>query len=112
MPGDWVLSSEIITPAGLPASSEPATQACGGGPNRTFRSCNAYIESLHLRQTVTYQPASRYWPFEWIETGIYLAFSFLLAGLCFWRIRPARPTALESDHSRPIRPAPALETSP
>jgi hypothetical protein len=42
---------------------------------------------------VTYQPASRYWAFECIETAIYLALALLLAGLCFLRIRPGRPAA-------------------
>jgi hypothetical protein len=39
---------------------------------------------------VTYQPASRYWAFQWVETAIYLALALLLAGLCFVRIRPGR----------------------
>ena len=33
------------------------------------QACNDYIESLHLRQTVTYQPASRYWAFQWSRPG-------------------------------------------
>ncbi|MGH3124369.1 MAG: ABC transporter permease subunit, partial [Streptosporangiaceae bacterium] len=37
------------------------------------QACNDYIESLRFRQTVTYQPASRYWAFQWVETAIYLA---------------------------------------
>ena len=49
---------------------------------------------------MTYQPASRYWAFECIETAIYLALALLLAGLCFLRIRPGRPAA-------PDIPAPA-----
>ena len=89
MPGDWVLASDIITPAGLPASSEPATRACAG-PQATPRSCDAYLDRLHLRQTVTYQPASRYWAFQWIETAIYLALALALAGFCLWRIGPRR----------------------
>jgi hypothetical protein len=71
IPGAWILSSQLTTPDGRPASAEPATGACG--PNALGTSCEAYIESLHLRQKVTYQPASRYWPLQWYETGIYLA---------------------------------------
>jgi hypothetical protein len=89
MPGDWVLGTEIITPAGLPASTEPATRACAG-PSATPRSCDAHLERLHLRQAVTYQPGGRYWAFQWLETGIYLALAFALAGFCLWRIRPGR----------------------
>jgi ABC-2 family transporter protein len=89
VPGAWLLSSEIITPAGRPADTEPATQACGG--DATLHSCQTYAASLHLRQEVTYQPASRYWPLQWLESGIYLAAALLLSGLCFLRIRRGRP---------------------
>jgi ABC-2 family transporter protein len=85
VPGAWMISSEIITPAGRPASTEPATPACGG--NATLQSCHAYVATLHLRQVVTDQPASRYWPLQWLETTLYLALALLLSGLCFLRIR-------------------------
>ena len=90
LPGAWMLSNEVITPAGRLASTEPGTQACGGGASTT-QSCHAYIATLHLRQEVTYQPASRYWPLQWLETAIYLAVALLLSGLCFLRIRRGRP---------------------
>ncbi|MGH3190982.1 MAG: hypothetical protein ACRDPY_03535 [Streptosporangiaceae bacterium] len=40
----------------------------------------------HDRIAVSYQPASRYWAFEWIETAIYLAVALALAGYCFRRL--------------------------
>jgi hypothetical protein len=36
---------------------------------------------------VVYQPASRYWTFQILETVIWLALAAGLAGLCLWRIR-------------------------
>ncbi len=39
-----------------------------------------------IRIAVTYQPASRYWAFEWTETAIYLALTLALAGYCFRRL--------------------------
>jgi hypothetical protein len=39
-----------------------------------------------MRIAVTYQPASRYWALQWIETAIYVALAVALAGYCFWRI--------------------------
>ncbi len=45
------------------------------------------IEKLHIRDVLTYQPASRYWAFQWYETAIFLGLALLLAGLCFWWIR-------------------------
>jgi ABC-2 family transporter protein len=89
VPGAWLLSSEIVTPAGRPATTEPATPACGG--DATMQSCQDYVAGLRLRQEVTYQPASRYWPLQWYETAIYLAAALLLSGLCLLRIRRGRP---------------------
>ena len=90
VPGAWLFSNEIITQAGRPASTEPGTQACGGGAS-TIQSCRAYLATLHLRQELSYQPASRYWPLQWLETAIYLAAALVLSGLCFVRIRRGRP---------------------
>ena len=41
-------------------------------------------------QVVTYQPASRYWTFQWIEFGIYLAAAAVLVGICVWSVRRRR----------------------
>jgi hypothetical protein len=41
--------------------------------------------SLHAQLTVTYQPASRYWPLQACEAAIALALA--LAVLCGWKIR-------------------------
>jgi hypothetical protein len=36
---------------------------------------------------LAYQPASRFWTFQWIETGIYLAISILALGVTIWWVR-------------------------
>jgi hypothetical protein len=36
---------------------------------------------------LTYQPASRYWAFQWYETAIFLALALALAGFSFWWVR-------------------------
>ncbi len=110
IPGAWVLSSQLIAPDGRSAVTVPPSAACG--PNSTGSSCNAYVESLHLRQAVTYQPASRYWPLQWYETAIYLAVALALAGFCLWRILPGRSAEPDIHRPRASRPAPALESSP
>ena len=112
-PGAWVISSSQLTaPDGRASSSEPAGP-CGEPPSPAAgQACDDYIQSLHLRQAVTYQPASRYWDFQWAETAIYLAFALLLAGLCFLRIRPGRRAEPGIHRPRDIGRAPALEWSP
>jgi hypothetical protein len=49
------------------------------------------IDSFHLRQLVTYQPASRYWPLEWSEAAIFVALAGALAIGCVWWVRRALP---------------------
>ena len=42
---------------------------------------------MRLRvQTTPATPASRYWVFQWAETGLYLLLALLLAGFCTWRV--------------------------
>jgi len=81
MPGAWILSNQSITQAGH-VFTGPATQACVS-QTASQRACNASIARLHLRQLVTYQPASRYWAFQWYETAIFLALALAMAGFCF-----------------------------
>jgi hypothetical protein len=53
------------------------------------------MASHGIRETITYQPASRYWPLQWIETGIFLALALALAGFCFWRLDRRRALRAE-----------------
>jgi hypothetical protein len=101
-PGAWVLSDTVITRSGAPASDvvvtpagpvlTPLPKAClptpGIGINGT--GCRNALQALHLRQSVVYQPASRFWPLQWIETGIYLLLAAGLGGVCVWQVRRRR----------------------
>jgi ABC-type transport system involved in multi-copper enzyme maturation permease subunit len=90
-PEAWILSSGAINAAGQPVSRIPVP--CLGPPSVKGPSPNAgaCMASRGIRETITYQPASRYWPFQWIETGIFLALALALAGFCFWRLGRRRP---------------------
>lgn len=86
-PGAWILSSGPINASGLPVSTIPA--AClSGSPVKANVSPNlgACMASRGIREAISYQPASRYWPFQGLETGIFLALALALAGCCFWRL--------------------------
>jgi hypothetical protein len=82
-PGGWVYSSQVLNAAGR-TSLGPAPRACVSGSDQA---CRAALGQLHLLQTVTYQPLSRYWPLQWAETSVYLALALVLAGFCFFWIR-------------------------
>lgn len=88
LPGAWTLSSQVVTAGGQPFTGPPPA-ACESQASG-FQQCAAALSRLHLRQVVTYQPASRYWPFQWYETGVFLVLALALAGLCLWWIRRRR----------------------
>ena len=46
-----------------------------------------YLIQHGYTQLTTYQPASRFWPFQWIEGGWLLALSLLLIAATVWLVR-------------------------
>jgi hypothetical protein len=100
-PGAWVLSDVLTTPSGatpadaimtpagpelteLPAACTPTLS----GINRA--GCVSALHAIRLRQSVSYQPASRFWPLQWIETGTYLVLAAGLGWVCVWQVRRRR----------------------
>jgi ABC-type transport system involved in multi-copper enzyme maturation permease subunit len=86
LPGAWIISNQTITTSGH-LFVLPATGPCAGGAPPA---CNAWLATQHLRRAIAYQPASRFWAFQWYETAIYLALAFALAGFCIWWVRHRR----------------------
>jgi hypothetical protein len=95
--GAWVLSDTTITRSGAVFTVGP--KACqfttaelrGGSPSGAeFLNCRNALTAMHLRQFVTYQPASRFWPLQCIETGIYLVLAAGLGCVCVWLVRRRR----------------------
>jgi ABC-type transport system involved in multi-copper enzyme maturation permease subunit len=82
MAGDWVLSFQTIDPAGRPFNVNTVKVCLGNN----FQACQNALGRLHLRDVIAYQPASRFWAFQWYETGIFFAAALVLAGFCFWWI--------------------------
>ena len=82
MPEGW----GSLYPA-LPASCQrllsagPATKS---GPMNAVFSC---MRAHGWRGLATYQPASRYWPFQGIETGIYVLLAAALSAVAFVLVR-------------------------
>jgi hypothetical protein len=84
-PSAWLISSGAINAAGQTISRLPAAcQAAGSGLKPS--SPGPCLERRGFREAVAYEPASRYWPLQWIETGIFLVLALALAGFCFWRL--------------------------
>ncbi|MEV0196758.1 ABC transporter permease [Nonomuraea sp. NPDC050691] len=95
--GAWLLSSDLVDPSGRPlAGPAPGTGIvqvsttsgpCAPSSSAGMGACPAEINRLGYRQKATYQPLERFWPFQWIETGIYALLTLGLTWLSFWWIR-------------------------
>ena len=85
--------------AGQPGHDQPDARAVdvqavtpGHVPTRARRrrpTCDPvqYLIQHGYTQLTTYQPASRFWPFQWIEGGWLLALSLLLIATTVWLVR-------------------------
>lgn len=102
----WTQSTRIVTSSGhhtttaqlsgfiqkyCPAIANPPAPPTGlnhpvkGSPAdaASFEACRQQAGKVfHL--VLTYQPASRYWTFQWIETGIFAALALMAAVGCYW----------------------------
>jgi hypothetical protein len=88
-PGAWILSSGPVNAAGRPVSTTPAACTPSSIENNlaAFDDC---LTSQGIREAISYQPASRYWPFQWIETALYFALALALTGYCFRQLNRRR----------------------
>jgi hypothetical protein len=96
---DWVMS-QWWTRGGRPVSSstidevlQKAGATVSGGavrqrPGSALGNMSPTQYLLHhgFTQLLSYQPASRFWPFQWIEGGWLLALSLLLMGTAVWLV--------------------------
>ncbi|GAA2588286.1 ABC transporter permease subunit [Actinomadura fulvescens] len=100
--GAWVLSSRLVDAGGktvggaIPVSTssgpcapsrEPQRRVADAGQGQRLSPCLNELKRLGYRHELKYQPGSRFWAFQWYETGVYAVLSLGLAGLCFWLVR-------------------------
>jgi len=86
-PEAYIESSVATDTKGHPVSTV-LPSACSPGAERgeDFADLAKCLTSQGIRVGVTYQPASRYWPLQGAETGIFFVLSLALIGYCFRRI--------------------------
>ncbi len=87
-PGDWIVSKQLLDPAGHAITGALKFPSPGAACNAT-NSCLA-----GYRQVITYQPANRFWPFQIYETAVFTGAALLLLALCFWWINDYRARRL------------------
>ena len=79
-----------VRPGSIRASSSvmPSASAGAGPATSASRDLSGSASSQHgYTQWTSYQPASRFWPFQWIEGGWLLALSVLLIAVTVWLVR-------------------------
>ena len=110
-PGSWIVSEKIVNKAGhqvdpaslgLVAGGSVSTGPAGvsiagvgscpnlkpsGNPTAANHLVQRCVNQLHLTNVISYQPASRYWPFQIYESLLCLAIALLLAGISVWWVR-------------------------
>ncbi|HVA08957.1 MAG TPA: hypothetical protein VNG12_19665 [Acidimicrobiales bacterium] len=112
-PRDWITSTETINAAGrvigenglvgngLSVGNGPhgvTIAGVGSCPNITLPPptglagpspaghilAQKCLNQLGVRDLLNYQPAGRYWTFQWHELTIFIVLALLLVGICFW----------------------------
>ena len=86
LPGGQLTTSLIANPGTIqqfPGATFPAS--CQQAPQMS--STLACLAHLGYRSFVTYQPGYRFWPFQFIETGIFVALAAALIAVTFFLVR-------------------------
>jgi hypothetical protein len=73
-PGSWVSGSDLTLNGHVVTG--PINNTCVGANTRS--SIDACLDRLGYRFQTTYQPAGRYWTFQWIEFGIFVGLAAIL----------------------------------
>ncbi len=95
VPGSaWIISQQWQTKGGQPVSQSVLSQVLQGAPQLTGKggvpkspNVTQYLIQHDYTQWTSYQPGSRFWPFQWIEGGWLLALSVLLIAATVWLVR-------------------------
>ncbi len=90
--GATVLEGVGTCPNRFPSPTAPGAGGASGqkvahataSANEAVARC---LASFHLRTLATFQPESRYWPFQWVETAIFVALAVALLGGALWWVR-------------------------
>jgi hypothetical protein len=110
LPNAWLYSVQIVDNADHALTPQVLADACpslvalgpGGGPpigpahravlpapaalQQALHTCVAKLSTTY-HEVTTYQPSSRYWTFQGLETAIYVALAVVLGAGCFWWVR-------------------------
>jgi hypothetical protein len=73
--GSWTMSRQITDGAGHSLSKLSVPPSCPATDKAGVEAC---LRQLGYRTQVRFQPPSHYWPFQWMETGIFVGLAAIL----------------------------------
>ena len=94
----WIVSQDWTTKGGQVASQSVLYQVLqgapaqvagkeGGGPNLHALVAWQYLVQHGYTEVTSYQPATRFWAFQWMEAGWLLGLSVLFIAITLWLVR-------------------------
>ena len=106
MPNAWIYSTRVVDANGHDLTDTVLNATCptigghggGGTPSapghvpvadaarNAMQACVSKL-GVTYHELVTYQPASRYWTFQWAEVAVYAGAAVLLGAACVWWVR-------------------------
>jgi hypothetical protein len=92
----WTISNDVIDPSGHVTHN---IRIVTNDPCVDTHTC---LGNFH--QVISYQPRSRYWPFQWDETLLFTGIAAILVGFCFWWINGHRLRRGRRAGERPVAP--------
>ncbi len=84
----WVYATEVADRSGHAPNvlrACPALHATPASPQSVHACLTKLSATFHT--VVTYQPATRFWPFQWAELGAFLAAALVLCAFSYWWLR-------------------------
>ncbi|TDC90780.1 ABC transporter permease [Actinomadura sp. 7K507] len=98
--GAWTLSNHTVDASGREVAHLPVSLGTGPCAPRAPRpgaeprpptgppqECFDALAQQGYKQKVVYQPAERFWPLQWAETGVFAVLTLGLTGFCFYWTR-------------------------
>jgi ABC-type transport system involved in multi-copper enzyme maturation permease subunit len=110
LPNAWVTSTELVNKTGQQPTEGQLGRICSqvikaitsnqpsgvrgvakagptpGGAQNAFNTCITKVGASY-HELVMYQPASHYWPFQFAETGVFIAAALVAIAISYWWIR-------------------------
>lgn len=84
--GDWVLSDTLVDGGGRQITAGREDIAVLHAQQARIDP-HAYIAALGWKRVITYQPAGRFWTFQLLEAGLFVALAAAVVAVAVWLVR-------------------------